>query len=173
MISGLRIPYQIERVLRSGERQAQRAYFGLWLDRRSPEVRCECRALLGFHAASQGVGDWLVGKHWRRECDWDPTVSEFVAIILLGRVRLGSNRRVEITREPASAVGDVSPALARLLGLSGRGQLVVVCVACGAGDSAPALISSRPVVKWPVGMVRADPSHIFAELAAHSISLMP
>ena len=26
-----------------------------------------------------------------RECDWDPKASEFVATILLGRVRLGPN----------------------------------------------------------------------------------
>ena len=52
-----------------------------------------------------------VGMHyttsWRRECDWDPTVSEFVAIILLGRVRLGSNCRTENTGESASVVRDV------------------------------------------------------------------
>ena len=41
---------------------------------------------------------------WRRECDWDPTVSEFVATILLGRARLGSNRRSENTRESAPMV---------------------------------------------------------------------
>jgi hypothetical protein len=32
---------------------------------------------------------------WRRECDWDPKASEFVAIILLGRARLGSNCHTE------------------------------------------------------------------------------
>ena len=41
-------------------------------------------------------------KNWRRECDWDPKASEFVATILLGRVRLESNDRTENTGENRS-----------------------------------------------------------------------
>jgi hypothetical protein len=52
----------------------------------------------------------------RRECDWDPTISEFVAIMLLGRVRLESNPRAENKREFALVVGDVSPAMGVRLG---------------------------------------------------------
>src|SRR3954454_12454538 len=36
---------------------------------------------------------------WRRECDWDPKASEFGVIILLGRVRPGSNCGAENTAE--------------------------------------------------------------------------
>jgi hypothetical protein len=70
----------------------------------------ECPPLLGFYAASQADGEDLAGKHWRSECDWDPTVSEFVARILLRRVRLGSNRRTENTGEIALMVCDLSVA---------------------------------------------------------------
>jgi hypothetical protein len=53
----------------------------------------------------------LYGKKcWRRECDWDPTVSKFVARILLGRVRLGSNCRPANAGELASVEG-ISAAL--------------------------------------------------------------
>ena len=45
-----------------------------------------------------------------------PYRDEFVAIILLGRVRLGSNRHAENTRDFASAVGDVLPAKGVRLG---------------------------------------------------------
>jgi hypothetical protein len=64
----------------------------------------ERRPLLGFRAISTLGGERSFRPGWRRECDWDPTVSEFVAIILLGRVRLESNRWVENTRESASLV---------------------------------------------------------------------
>ena len=33
---------------------------------------------------------------WRRECDWDPKASEFVATILLGRVRLNLTHTLKI-----------------------------------------------------------------------------
>jgi hypothetical protein len=55
----------------------------------------------GFSSNCPLKGSWL------RECDWDPTVSEFVAIVL-GRVRLKSNRSVENTRKSASVIRDVS-----------------------------------------------------------------
>jgi hypothetical protein len=50
-----------------------------------------------------------VERYWgrdgrRRECDWDPTVSKFVARISLGGVRLGSNSRAENTTESAHRI---------------------------------------------------------------------
>ena len=68
--------------------------------------------LLGFSAHSKADRERWSGNDWRRECDWDPKASEFVATILLGRVRLGSNSDAGNTRESVSAVSDVSPALA-------------------------------------------------------------
>jgi hypothetical protein len=47
--------------------------------------------LLGFSSRLRAQRECCTRTGWRRECDWDPTVSEFVARILLGRVRLGSN----------------------------------------------------------------------------------
>src|SRR5882757_729955 len=58
----------------------------------------------------------------RRECDWDPTISEF-AIILLGGVRLGSTCCVENTRELLSVVCNLSPTRASATGI----QLAVAC----------------------------------------------
>ena len=39
---------------------------------------------------------------WRRECDWDPTFSEFGVIILLERLRPGSNWGAEDVRKSVS-----------------------------------------------------------------------
>ena len=57
-----------------------------------------------LRAASRGGK----GDRWR-ECDWNPTVSEFVATILLGQVRLGSNCRPVLTQESAALVREVRP----------------------------------------------------------------
>src|SRR3954465_12451412 len=43
------------------------------------------------HLSSSAQFGWSSQTDWRRECDWDPKASEFGAIILLGRRRLGSN----------------------------------------------------------------------------------
>src|SRR4051812_21908804 len=57
---------------------------------------------------------------WRRECDWDPTVSEFVARILLGQVRLGSNCRAEKIVE---CYGGISGGVQLAAAHSGRRQV--------------------------------------------------
>jgi hypothetical protein len=56
---------------------------------------------MGLLVATGDYRDCSTRTGWRRGCDWDPTVSEFVARILLLRVRLESDRRAEKTAECA------------------------------------------------------------------------
>src|SRR3954452_21994624 len=40
---------------------------------------------------SESRGEFLISRDWRSERNWDPTFSEFLALISLGREELGSN----------------------------------------------------------------------------------
>ena len=59
----------------------------------------------------------------RRGTIRNSSFSEFGAIILLGGVRLGSNRSAESKRESASVVRDVSPAVRSATGTTGGSRL--------------------------------------------------
>ena len=65
-------------------------------------------ANIGLFTQLDASREYCVEGRWRSECDWDPTFSEFVARILLGRLRLGSNCRLDIMQESAALVRDIT-----------------------------------------------------------------
>ncbi len=90
-----------------GEKPRGRTVFRLRPKHRSPEIRARTAAVIGLLYASATHRQCWFQMHWRRECDWAPTCSEFLATILLGRVRLGSNCRHDISQESGGVVREV------------------------------------------------------------------
>jgi hypothetical protein len=56
-----------------------------------PQLKCGKPAIGAVFKRATIGREFRCPRDWRRECDWEPKASEFVAIILLGGVRLGSN----------------------------------------------------------------------------------